>query len=221
MNRKLFVFMICILTIVISIIFCSYLTNSSFTARATQNAEPDWIAADELNFSAVSQFPVAENTQSENRITWSHMPISYSIEKTCGQSRIKKIKSAINEISAATDGAIIFIEISQNADIKINCTSLIKKEANRRKAAQTSATIRGNVIQSAQILSYPSLGSCNIPMTETHELLHAFGFSHSVDKSSVMYELAVNCKQLSDKKEQTGTYIDSDIISKLKSTYYG
>ena len=51
--------------------------------------------------------------------------------------------------------------------------------------------------------------NCNWPATELHELMHVFGFNHSMDSNSLMYPYLTSCNQK----------LDNSIIEELIRLY--
>ena len=101
----------------------------------------------------------------------------------------------------------------------------------------TKTIIYGNTITKADITLYglagfaetkgqgPSgfyVGTCGHSITETHELLHAFGYSHSQDNRSIMYPDADFFGLITQKSgacKGSEKHIDGDIAEDLIKTY--
>ncbi len=107
------------------------------------------------------------------------------------------------------------------------------------KLGVTSTTLQGNKIVRADIKLFglagfaetkregPSgfyVGTCGHAITEVHELLHAFGYQHSADNSSIMYPEADAFSLITQKEGAcigSSRAIDSTIIDDLVRTYSG
>ncbi len=107
------------------------------------------------------------------------------------------------------------------------------------KLGVTSTTLLGNRIVKAGIELFglagfaetkregPSgfyVGTCGHAITEVHELLHAFGYPHSDDNSSIMYPSADVFSLVTQKEGAcvgSDREIDNAIVDELVSTYSG
>ena len=103
----------------------------------------------------------------------------------------------------------------------------------------TSKTTLGDIITKADIELFglagfaetksegPSgfyVGTCGHTITEVHELLHAFGYQHSTDNTSIMYPEADSFSLITQKEgacEGSSRQIDNSIVEDLVQTYSG
>jgi hypothetical protein len=157
-----------------------------------------------------------------NNTHWSHMPLSYSINQGCGETRIGKIKYALEEIELSSYGKVSFEQSSKNADIEFVCyknysMADIKK---MNKVASSKRIMDGNEVVNATITFYDGESCGYYPFIEIHEVLHTFGFKDNENISSVMYENTEMCKFRYENEEILGKpSIDEDISQNLIETY--
>ena len=106
------------------------------------------------------------------------------------------INNKVNELKDKV-GIISFYSVADNPDIEISCSdttrystekdTIIPGEGGTKGSIQTG---KYTVITSGIILLYGDKRNieCDWPIVELHELLHAFGFDHSPDKNSLMFQ---------------------------------
>jgi predicted Zn-dependent protease len=135
--------------------------------------------------------------------------ISYSIEKNCTQKRRSDAQRAFQRIQEKTN--LKFIE-SNTADsqIKIVCSEIPPSANNKDHFVAgeggpvdiVNATNFAVITESKVSLFRPD--KCEQPQIATHEILHALGFNHNKNESSIMYPYT-ECNQVIDQ------YIIDDI----------
>lgn len=141
------------------------------------------------------------------------LPVTHSIGNDCNDDKRKQIKQAMEILT--TKANITFLEISEadiNKNIDVGCSEESKKIETMFIAGEGGPvfimnTSLYNVITKSKVFLFKSF-SCDYPVVALHELLHAFGFDHSDDDRSVMYNIS-----------ECGQKITQDIIDKLKELY--
>ena len=135
---------------------------------------------------------------------WTHMPITYSIDKKQCESQLNNIKKAFNNIQESTNSIVSFQEVQNNGDIEITCSFLencYEERTERRwfwiitteaicshKSGKAQITkLRENKIINAKI-NLINLKEKQNNCTENilHEILHVFDYSHKQDNSSII-----------------------------------
>jgi len=144
-----------------------------------------------INYSATPVF--AKN------LRFNHNNISYSIESSCSEIRAVAMREAF-QVFEEKMGIIHFKEVyNDGADIIVKCPNEIIKlnkgfftagEGGPSKMINTSYF---EVIQKGKIFLYKD-PRCKRPVVEIHELLHVFGFNHSLNPENIMYNVS-NCDQ--------------------------
>lgn len=147
---------------------------------------------------------------------FNHLPVSVYIEPSCGETKNKRIDSALGMLSEKT--ILTFIESSnkQEADIDIMCSSSSQGEtkgygtyiAGEGGPTETVFTGKFYIIRKGEISLYNTPTDCKSPNVEIHELLHVFGFEHSQDIESILYPYS-RCDQ----------QFTSDIINTINDIY--
>ena len=137
----------------------------------------------DINYGDIPMF--AEN------LRFSRNDISYSIDNSCDLNRKATMVSAFNIFSSRT-GVISFYEVATDGNIKIFCSDDYIDLGNNLFAAGEGGPSRiintsgFKVIEEGQIVLYEE-EKCDYPVVELHELCHVFGFDHSENPNSIMY----------------------------------
>jgi len=148
---------------------------------------------------------------------FNHNHISYSIAPDCSNEKKDRILEAFDELKNKV-GIINFYLDSNNPDIEVSCSEATKHSiekdyfiAGEGGAKEIIQTGRYNVITQGVILLYGERKGikCDWPNVELHELLHVFGFDHSPDENSLMFQYLQSCSQK----------LDESIINILKELY--
>jgi len=135
---------------------------------------------------------------SEN-LRFNHNDISYHIDPDCPADSRTRMVEAMGILS---DDAVIvsFHEVfNGEPDIDINCSmDEIKLGENYYAAGEGGPseiinTSLFKTILNGRVTLYKQIG-CDYPIVELHELLHVFGFDHSPNPKSIMYNTSA-CKQ--------------------------
>ena len=179
-----------------------------------QNLNPEILTLPTLNysFSNIRQF--------YPNIKFNHNTITYQIDSACDSAKKNRMTRAFDMLSA-TIGKISFQYTSDdNPDISVICDSqkeyipdqsdfFIAGEGGAKELVQTG---RYNVITNGTIFLYgnpTNAVECSWPNIELHELIHVFGFNHSINKNSLMYPYLLSCNQK----------LDDSIVYELKRLY--
>lgn len=196
------------------IIFFFLVILSIFGAMIYQN-----LPGEEEPFNIVTDDPIlktnityGETPMFMDNIRFDHRLISYSLSPFCDNRRKEKMGEAFSILEGSTK-YISFKEVQTEADIFVSCSEEeIEQGENLFRAGEggpSKITQTGvfNIIQAGEILLYRE-SKCSYPVVEIHELLHVFGFDHSLDPKNVMYNVS-DCDQR----------ITSDEISTLDDLY--
>lgn len=122
--------------------------------------------------------------------------ISYKIE-SCSAERENEMIAAFNEISNVS--ILEFYPADSDEQIHVTCderTQSPKEEyfiAGEGGPTKIIAGDKFNVIFNGKVLLLRD-SQCETPNVAEHELLHALGFKHSLNKWNIMYNIT-NCKQ--------------------------
>lgn len=138
--------------------------------------------------------------------------ISYSLEEACSKIRREDIKKALGILEENT--VLRFYELEEGAEIHFYCSQLPPNSENKNHfiageggPTEIINTTRFAVILSAQVSLYRP-EQCEEPKIALHEILHALGFDHNRDKTSIMFEFT-DCNQK----------LDSYIVDDLNQMY--
>lgn len=145
------------------------------------------------------------------KMRFNHLPITYYIELSCDEEREDNMLAALSVLTEKA--GISFKESGPKADIFVACSEKSKEEgmfiAGEGGPTKIINTSLYNIIEKGNVIFFHSLdckkGNYNV---ELHELLHVFGFEHSTNQYSVMYN-TTHCNQK----------ITQDIIDELINLY--
>ena len=151
---------------------------------------------------------------------FNHNDISYRIDNSCEQNRINRMIEAFGLLSEEID-TIKFHSVSGVPDIEVTCSLSVKESLNgddnffvagEGGAKEIIKAGRFNVINKGIILLYGNFEDsveCDWANVELHELMHVFGFNHSINTDSLMYPTIESCNQR----------LDNSIILELDRLY--
>jgi len=205
------IYTIIILIIIGTIIFLAYYAYQNIP-REPQSLEQNNNLEDYSNI-------VTTTNQFYPNMKFNHKNIGYTIDGNCNEDKVDRMLQAFNELSNKVP-QIVFVPLARNPDIEISCDEnkgekidekhFVAGEGGAKEIIQTE---RYNIITEGIILLYENKKIkskyCDYPNVELHELLHVFGFEHSQDKRSIMYQFIESCDQI----------LDQSIIDQLKELY--
>lgn len=127
--------------------------------------------------------------------------ISYNVEEACDSGKVEDIEKALATISSKT--VLTFYESNTEPEINFLCSEVSppSEDAGHFVAGEGGPVdiiniTRYSVILSSKVSLYRS-ERCDKPKIAIHEILHALGFDHNRDTSSIMYPVS-NCEQVID-----------------------
>ena len=121
--------------------------------------------------------------------------ITYSLSGINDSQKRQRMQDALKELEKEV-GEFIFVEVPdyQEADIKI----LFERRNNLRKIGEANLKLNIlNEVSNAEIRMINVVEYCHYHNTETHELLHVFGFEHN--SRTIMDPHGDNCYKLTDR----------------------
>ena len=155
-------------------------------------------------------------------------------------NNIVTFKKVNSSVAADINVSCTFVEKCYETSVDIYSDYVIRYETIcKHELGLTKAIIEGNIITEADIELFglagfaetkhegPSgfyVGTCGHTITETHELLHAFGYHHSQDNNSIMYpdaDVFGLITQQSGACKGSEKQIDKDIVENMIKTYSG
>jgi len=155
---------------------------------------------------------VSGNVQFYRNMRYRDKRISYSIEDSCNLGKISDAENAFSVLGEKT--VLEFRRVDSGADIEIFCSELAPtvEEKSHFIAGEGGPS---EVITSGEYsviflgkVSLFRIDRCDRPQIAIHEILHALGFDHNANESSILYPVT-DCKQ----------EIDDYIIEKINSLY--
>jgi hypothetical protein len=145
-----------------------------------------------------SNFSIAgtEDMQFYPNLRYVDSKISYKIE-SCSTEREGEMINAFKEVSNIS--ILEFYSVDSNEQVHVTCderTQSPKEEyfvAGEGGPTKIIAGDKFNVVFNGKILLFRD-SQCETPNVAIHELLHALGFKHSLNKWNIMFNIT-NCKQ--------------------------
>jgi len=171
-----------------------------------------------INKTALKQKPSfpSGNSQFYPNMRFSKNNLRYNIEDSCSEIKKTRMKQAFDRIESETN-LIKFIPVQDNkfADILVACEESNHNDLSGEYfiAGEGGPTSVINaslfyIIESGKILLFYKKSKCDNYNIELHELLHVFGFKHSDNPNSIMYNTS-SCSQV----------LTNDIVEELKRLY--
>lgn len=151
----------------------------------------------------------SDSMQFYENMRFANPNLSYRIN-ACSMQKQSDMKQAFDFLSSKT--ILKFYETSSNEDIIIECEDKQRFESGMFIAGEggptnISQTNKFNIISHGKILLLRD-STCSFPNIALHELLHVLGFSHSLNKNNLMYNIT-DCSQT----------LGEDIPSLINSLY--
>ncbi|MFH1307579.1 MAG: CARDB domain-containing protein [archaeon] len=180
-----------------------------YDALSIKFATPIEFATNYTPSANIDEISYQSNLQFYTNMRFNHMPITYLIHNGCSSRKLDNIHSAFDFIENNID-SINFKEVSDAGDIDVYCGQeyltgedvFVAGEGGPVKIVNTSLF---NVITKGKIVLYKESCEYNV---ELHELLHVFGFEHSSNSRSIMYNTS-SCDQ----------EVTQDILNELDRLY--
>jgi len=123
--------------------------------------------------------------------------ISYEIEESCSNSKIREIRTALDIIEKKT---VLSFYQDNSGEISFLCSSIAPtpEQKNHFVAGEGGPTEILNINRYSLIFSSKvslfRTGNCEEPLIALHEIFHALGFDHNTNKRSIMYPIT-DCEQ--------------------------
>ena len=163
-------------------------------------------------FELSTNLNVSGNIQFYDNMRYKSSKLSYNIEDTCDFGKIENVKEAFSILSEKT--VLEFYESENGHDIEILCADISPSSdekghfvAGEGGPSEIVQAGKYNVILLGKISLF-RIDKCDKPQIAVHEILHALGFDHNTNKTSILYPIT-NCKQ----------EIDDYIIDEINSLY--
>lgn len=128
--------------------------------------------------------------------------ISYNFDNSCQEEKKTRVLQSFERLTKETGILVFSEEIEQEkADILIICNESEKKAVDEKyyilgeggpiKVINAS---KFYIIEKGEVQFFYKNSKCNSYNVELHELLHSFGFDHSINEKSIMYD-TTSCDQ--------------------------
>jgi len=203
--KYIFILIIIVLLVETSIFLYSYV--SDYRAEPEKFVQNITIENEEISYASDLQFYPS--------MRFPKKLISYTISSACTEKKVERINQALDTLERET-GILQFQQSNIMPDILISCEETEKEypeKAHHFIAGEGGPTSIINtsafyVIEKGEVLLFYEKDVCNSYNVELHELLHVFGFEHSPNEKSIMYEVT-SCDQV----------LTSDIVNELKRLY--
>lgn len=133
-------------------------------------------------------------------LRFNHNEISYFIETSCQEEKVKRMIRAFDIFEETFEIISFFPSQKEFSDIKVICSEeLIDIGGNLFEVGEGGPSIIINtsqfkIIEEGKISLYKETSKCNYPVVELHELIHVFGFDHTLNPKSIMYNVS-GCDQ--------------------------
>ncbi len=126
-----------------------------------------------------------------NEPHWTHMPLTYEIDNTCGERLQNLMILGMDKINNETSEYVTFEKAIDNPDIYFYCRDFIYDPDVNQVLADTLITYdteNDDIITHIDVNMYGQGQICatGYPALEVHELLHGLGFDHNVFLESIM-----------------------------------
>ena len=189
--------------VILAIFILGILGIAGFTLYENLPQSPIYLNEDEIVPDEVAIIKYGATPVFAENLRFNHNNISYLIESSCSETRRNSMLEAF-EIFEKEMEIINFYEVNNEADIEVGCSDDYISVGENLFAAGEGGPSRiintsgFKVIEKGKIWLYDDQ-RCDYPIVELHELLHVFGFDHTENPSSIMYNTSkCNQKMTSD-----------------------
>jgi len=166
-----------------------------------QNLPQDSLELNPYYANISKEFPI-ESYQFSPNMRYKDKQITFSLEVQCTEKNKNDAKSALALIQERT---VLTFRQAEEGEIKILCSEVAPEpeESNHFIAGEggptrvIDSTSFAVILEGKVSLFRPE--TCKTPQIATHEILHALGFDHNSNTSSIMYPIT-NCAQTIDQK---------------------
>ena len=201
------VFLIILLILLGAALYFLILTLIDLRAESVQFIMQKPASEEQLSFSSSPQF--------YPNMRFADSSLKYNIDTSCNQEKIKNVQEAITELEQKTSllkfsasgkaESQIFFSCSKSEQIYIPGDYFIAGEGGPTSIINASLFY---IINEGKVLLFYEKSQCRNYNVELHEMLHVFGFRHSDNKESIMYNTTF-CNQV----------LTNDIVKDLKTLY--
>jgi len=205
-KRGLLAAIIVIILIIILIVasYFIYLYISDLNAPPIQFMKNTTFSKNQSSYSSSFQFYY--------NMRFAKKEVSYSVDAACSADKKTKMLQAFTRLQEET--LLLKFFQSSNPDITVNCEETEEQVKGSYYIAGEGGPVtiinvtNFYIIEKGNVLLLYAKSECNNYNIELHELLHVFGFEHSENKESIMYNITA-CNQV----------LTNDIINELKRLY--
>ncbi|MFH1801859.1 MAG: matrixin family metalloprotease [archaeon] len=179
-----------------------YLLWLNFPAEPT--AFEDYVANLSLNLPS-------QSSQFHPNMRYPEREITYFISQNCSRKKSNDFLDAVDFLERET---ILSFKQSETPEILVTCSNVVAEpdEQGHFVAGEGGPSVIINATKYAVIMlgriGLYRAETCDTPQVATHELLHALGFDHNNNESSIMYPIT-SCDQV----------LDKDIVEEIRRLY--
>ena len=184
-----FIFLTFLIAIVLTASYFLYLNVPTSAIDLTFSKDPSGI-----------EIPLSNNIQFYPAMRYPNRIITYQMKDSCSSDRKLDAQKALSQIRQRT--VLTFELVHNDPELTIECSKNSTKQPENEDhfiAGEGGPTKVINTTRYAVILegsvSFFKEESCDSPIVAIHEILHALGFDHTSDKSSIMYPIS-KCDQV-------------------------
>ncbi len=150
------------------------------------------------------------------------LPISYSFDEDnlCYGKKLSQVRESFDILIKETSGIMNFTELESNGDIIISCMNYEDYYGGAAgyggpEFYEGEQKILNGFVELYEI-GYEYVDCESYPTTALHEILHALGFDHLYNKSSIMY---VGDEEYAEYEWEYCQHLDTKISKCLKNIY--
>ncbi len=133
-------------------------------------------------------------------LRFNHNDITYFISPSCSEKKKRKMNLAFKIFESKFKNITFTPSDENSADILVECSEKKVQHSDSTFTAGEGGPYRiidtggFNLIELGRVFLYKEISECEYPVVELHELLHVFGFDHSKNPKSIMYNIS-RCDQ--------------------------